>query len=225
MRLLVIGAAGRIGGLCVQRAAAAGHDVFAFARTPAKIAIPAGDRVSHLQGDALVAESVDAAFVTARPDAVITTVGLVRGSPVDMASRVARNVVAATRKHGTRRVITLAGIQVHDAGDGALPFEFRCWGWLFRNVLGLGPGLADAAAMLAWLRSDCADIDWTVARPSLFKDGPPLAADVLRDVSAGPVAEVGRSIRCVDLASWMVAQASVSAGPFKHAAPALSNRL
>lgn len=77
--------------------------------------------------------------------------------------------------------------------------------------------------MLAWLRSDCADIDWTVARPSLFKDGPPLAEDALRDVSADAVTGVGRSIRCVDLASWMVAQASIAAGPFKHAAPALSN--
>lgn len=93
---------------------------------PAEIATPSGDRLSHLQGDALVAESVDAAFATARPDAVVTAVGLVRGSPVDMASHVARNVVTAAREHGTRRIITLAGIQVHDAGDGALPFEFRC---------------------------------------------------------------------------------------------------
>lgn len=224
MRLLVLGAAGRIGGLCVARAAAAGHHVFALARNPAKIATPPRDgSVTHLRGDALAEADVEAAFAAARPDAVITAVGLVRGSPADTASRVSRNVVGCARRHGGgARLVTLAGIQVHDDGDGPLPWEFRVWGCLFRTLLGMGPGLADAARMLATLRAEAGDLDWTLARPSLFVDGPPAGTDPA-PVVATPVASVGRTIQTAGLAGWLVDQAGVRGGPFRHAAPALSS--
>jgi putative NADH-flavin reductase len=223
MKVLVIGAAGRIGGLCVQQALDAGHHVFALARNPAKISMPSStDRLEHLKGDALVAVDIDAAFASVRPEAVISTVGLSSDSPKDLVSRLAKNVVTSARSHGTRRIVVLAGIQVFDEGDGQLPLEFRCWGFLFRYILGLGSALADSAAMLKWLRADCKDLDWTVARPSLFQDGPSKINDT-NELYAGPVATVGRSIQTIDLAKWLVAQVALD-GPYKHAAPALSNK-
>jgi putative NADH-flavin reductase len=222
MKVLIVGAAGRVGGLCVKQALDAGHQVFALARNPAKISMPLTDSLVHLKGDAMVEADIDAAFDSARPEAVITTVGFVRGSPNDMGTRVAKNLVASARKYGTRRLINLAGIQVFDVGDGQLSLEFRFWGVLFRFLMGMGPALDNSAEMLRWFRSDCQDLDWTVARPTMFVDGPSKISDV-SELHAGPVDTVGRSIQTIDLAKFLVAYVACE-GPYKHTAPAISNK-
>jgi putative NADH-flavin reductase len=221
MRLLIFGAAGRIGTHTLRRALDEGHHVFAVARTPSKISMPAGERCVHVKGDALSAESVEAAFAAAAPiDAVISTVGVSRDSPATAAMTIAQNYVASCRKHGVKRLILLAGVQVYEEGD-QLPFSFRVWGCLFR-ALGMGPALRNSAAMLAWLKSDCKDIDWTVARPTVFKDGPSPLTDVSQ-LYAGPVSGVSSSIYCVDLARFLTGYLAPD-GPFKQSAPGVSNR-
>ena len=59
MRVLVIGAAGRVAGYMLKQAAADGHEVFAMARNPDKIKFEHA-RVTRIKGDLNDATSVDA---------------------------------------------------------------------------------------------------------------------------------------------------------------------
>ena len=100
------------------------------------------------------------------------------------------------------------------------------WGGLARLFLcmGAGPALRDASRFLKVLRAT-EDIDWTFVRPTAFKDGPSkVKKDVALEMYAGPVSGVGGTIQTVDLAAWMVAHVATG-GPWKQAAPAVSNLL
>ena len=120
MKVLVLGASGRVGRAVVTEALAAGHAVIAVARTPAKLSLPPNAALTVVQGDAYDAVSFDAAVATARPDAVISTLGHVKGSPPDLLRVALRNATDACAKHGVRRLVILGGILWARPGD-ALP--------------------------------------------------------------------------------------------------------
>ena len=225
MRILLLGAAGRVGSLTLQKALAEGHTVYAFARTPSKLSVPPEpERCIHIKGDAMSAADVDAAFAEARPEAVISTIGIKPGAPMppEWAITMGNTYLAACRKHGTKRLIMLGGVQVLEEGD-QLPFMFRAFRLLFL-CMGAGPALRDASRFLKVLRAT-EDIDWTFVRPTAFKDGPSkVKKDVALEMYAGPVSGVGGTIQTVDLAAWMVAHVATG-GPWKQAAPAVSNLL
>ena len=87
MRIILFGAAGRVGSLALQKALASGHTVFAVARSPSKLSVPPSEACIHVQGDAMSAEDVEKAFALARPDALISTVGLSPGAKMPPGGR------------------------------------------------------------------------------------------------------------------------------------------
>ncbi len=116
-RCLVTGATGYIGGRLIPRLLDRGHPVQAMARNPEKLAgAPWRDRVDVVQGDLTDGDSLTAAF--AGVDVVYYLVHSM-GSADDFAAeeaRSAREVVAAARRTGVRRLVYLGGL--HPPGTG-----------------------------------------------------------------------------------------------------------
>jgi uncharacterized protein YbjT (DUF2867 family) len=115
MRCLVTGATGYVGGRLVPRLLAAGYDVRAMARTPAKLAdVPWGDAAEVVRGDLGDPDSLAAAF-----DGVDILYYLVHsmGTSKDFAAeerRSAINVVEAANRAGVSRLVYLGGL--HPSG-------------------------------------------------------------------------------------------------------------
>jgi uncharacterized protein YbjT (DUF2867 family) len=115
IRCLVTGATGYIGGRLAPRLLANGHAVRAMARNPDKLAdADWRDRVEVVRGDLGDPDSLTAAF-----DGVDVVFYLVHsmGSAKDFVAeeaRAARNVVAAAKHAGVRRLVYLSGL--HPSG-------------------------------------------------------------------------------------------------------------
>ena len=220
-RILVVGAAGRVGSWVVKEGAARGNEMFALARTPAKLT-GLGDHATAVQGDATNMESLDAAFTATRPDVVISTLGHVTGSPPDICVRSLTCMLACCKKHNVKRLVFLAGCLWHMEGD-ELPAVVRAIRYVTSFTGTMQARFSDgAAAMELMQRERGSSLDWTVARPPYMKEGPPTEVPIA-DFYTGPVIGVGWSISTGDMARWLLDQASVVDGKWKHAAPAVSN--
>ncbi len=121
-RCLVTGATGYIGGHLIPVLLERGHRVRALARTPAKLDDrPWRDRVEVTRGDLGDPDSLAAAF--ADTDIVYYLVHSM-GTSADFETdeeRAARNVVAAARSAGVRRIVYLSGLHP----DGKLSPHLR----------------------------------------------------------------------------------------------------
>ena len=206
MKVLVVGASGRVGRAVVAEALAAGHAVIAVARTPAKLSLPPNAALTVVQGDAYDAVSFDAAVATARPDAVISTLGHVKGSPPDLLRVALRNATDACAKHGVRRLVILGGILWARPGD-ALPLL-----WVGIRVIAgfaLGAALADSVVALDELAAlPAGGVEWTVVRPPMISDGPATAATA-DDLYVGPASGANWSISVGDVARFLVGELPV----------------
>lgn len=111
MRCLVTGATGYIGARLVPRLLDEGHRVRALARTPGKLAdVPWREQVEVARGDLGDVDSLIEAF-----DGMDVVYYLVHSMGTsknfaDEESRSVRNVVAAARRTGVRRVVYLSGL-------------------------------------------------------------------------------------------------------------------
>lgn len=164
MRILVFGASGGTGSRFVEQALAAGHQVTAFVRDPAR----AGSQhpnLTNFRGDVLDAAAVDQAM--SGHDAVVSLLGPRRPPVPAMMETAATNIVAAMKKHGLRRLISTTGAGVRDPQDRPGLFDHFMKGVL---TMMAGAVLRDSEANVAVIRS--ADLDWTIVRFPRLTDGP-----------------------------------------------------
>ncbi|MBD2096152.1 NAD(P)H-binding protein [Trichocoleus sp. FACHB-591] len=191
MNVLVIGAAGKTGRQVVEQAVAAGHTVTAFIRDSARYNAPPNVRV--FTGDA--ADPATMSDATADQDAVIDTVGgKTPWRKTEIEQRVARAIVEAAKKNGTRRIIAISALGVGDSTAQAT--------LLFRLLLlptFLRGSTADKTAMERAIAQ--AGIPYVLVRPAVLNDQP--AVGSVR-VLAG--VEKGRQITRADLATFVVEQ-------------------
>ena len=168
MKLTIIAATGGAGRELLEQAAAAGHDVTAVVRNPAKLSRQVQSVTADLsRPDPAVLES---AVVGA--DAVLSGLGPHSNSDAGIASAGTPAVVAAMKAAGVRRIVAVSAAPVstvptpsrpsppeHDPGDG----------FFMRHLLShianarLGKVFADLAEMEDILRES--GLDWTVVRP------------------------------------------------------------
>ena len=112
MRILVTGASGAIGSALAPRLADAGHEVWAFARDPARVTCAGVSEV--IQGDALTGAGLDEAL--AGVDVVYHLIhsmepaGPGDGSFAERERRSTGNVARACERAGVRRVVYLGGL-------------------------------------------------------------------------------------------------------------------
>lgn len=208
MKLTVFAATGGIGRQLVDQALAAGHDVTAVVRNPAKVT--ADVRVVRVvRADLAHPDPAALASAVAGSDAVLSGLGPHSRAEAGIAAPGTRAIVAAMRATGIRRLVVVSAAPVgtvpspgrphpprHDPGDG----------FFMRHLLGplgramLGPVFADLAEMEDVLAGS--GLDWTAVRPPRLTGKPATGAyrtAVGRNVRGGTV--VSRA----DVASFMLA--------------------
>jgi putative NADH-flavin reductase len=164
MKIVVFGASGGTGKQIVEQALAAGHDVTAFVRTPARLTVQ-HPRLTICQGDVTNAGQV--AQATQGQDAVISALGPSRPPVPGMMKTAAENITAAMRKHGVRRLISTTGAGVRDPQD-----QPKLADRIIKFMLKLTAAevLRDSEQNVNVIRA--ADLDWTVVRFPMLNDGP-----------------------------------------------------
>lgn len=169
MRILVIGASGGTGRLLVGQALAAGHQVTAFVRDPARLPLTHAS-LRLVVGDAMRPGSIDPAV--AGHDAVLCTLGAKpegvdrqRGQPgVPVCSVGTRHLIEAMQSAGVRRLVVESSAPCGEsAATGRWPAP-----WVVRTVL--REVMADKEVQEAAVRAS--GLDWTIVRPVKMHDGP-----------------------------------------------------
>jgi putative NADH-flavin reductase len=163
MKLTIFGATGATGTNLTRQALAAGHEVTAVVRDPARLAVPAQPRLRTLTADVMDPASITPA--TAGADAVVSAVGPRGTGPTTVIQDSVRSIIQAMDKTGTRRFLQVSGSIVTD--DGESPY--------LRYLL-------KPIARRTFLRHVCADmrrgedeirdsdLDWTIVRPPSLTD-------------------------------------------------------
>jgi putative NADH-flavin reductase len=164
MRVLIIGATGRIGRFATLRALDAGHEVVALLRDPEGADVPEG--VDARPGDLRDPATVQDGLVGT--DAVICAVGVranTEGDELEL-ERGVRNLVVAMRTVRVDRLVTLSGAGVDVPGDHK-PVVDRMMSRLVRFFAGHVVG----AKQREYEILAASNLTWTALRPPLVVDG------------------------------------------------------
>jgi putative NADH-flavin reductase len=175
MKLTVFAATGGIGRQLLDQALAAGHDVTAVVRNPAKL--PA--EVRAVTADLATAGPAALEPAVAGADAVLSGLGPRSRADAGVASRGTLAIVEAMRATGVRRVVVVSAAPVatvaspgrpdpprHDPGDGLvtrqvlMPLLLATLREVYRDLALMEDALRDST------------LDWTVVRPPRLTDGP-----------------------------------------------------
>ncbi|PKN93641.1 MAG: NmrA family transcriptional regulator [Chloroflexi bacterium HGW-Chloroflexi-6] len=163
MKIIVFGASGGTGQEIVKQALEAGHEVTAFVRNPAKLAIQ-HPKLKMVTGDVKDTAAVENAV--AGQEAVISALGPTRPPVPGMMEKAAQNIVAAMKNAGIRRLISTTGAGVRDPQDQPKLIDHLMKGLL---TLMAGEVLKDSAANVVVIRAS--DLDWTIVRYPRLTDG------------------------------------------------------
>jgi putative NADH-flavin reductase len=206
MKLTIFGASSSSGRHVVEKALAAGHDVTAFVRDPAKLGIT-NKRLKVAAGDALNAAQVEEAVKGS--EAVLSTLGP-KGKPAVMAAQSTRNIVDAMEKHGVKRlvVVSVAGISVPQDKRG-----FNLVSALIKLLL--KDVFIDRENQLKVLEES--RLDWIAVRVPRLTDGLATGSVNAFFGNASPAMKVTRA----DLADFMLEQ--LTSDQWCRQAPILSN--
>ena len=164
MKITLFGATGRTGKYVLEQALEAGHAVTVLVRSPEKLSVT-HLKLTVLQGDARDPDDVSRAIVGA--EAVISTLGPVRGGPMDVMTRGAENIVAAMKQHGVKRLISTTGAGVSAPQD--IPtIMSRFIGFLVRTLS--REVYEDSLRGADTIQNS--GLDWTIVRGPMLRDAP-----------------------------------------------------
>jgi putative NADH-flavin reductase len=165
LKIVVFGASRGVGLKVVEQALQTGHHITAFVRSPEKLTAKHPNLII-CQGDSMDAAAVERAI--AGQDAVISALGPTRPPVPGMMETSAKNIVAAMKKHGVRRLISTTGAGVRQPEDRP-QFMDHVIGALL-NLLARSVVL-DSAANVQVIQNS--DLDWTVVRFPRLMDAEP----------------------------------------------------
>lgn len=161
MKVLVLGASGRLGRRIVAEACAHGWTVRAQTRDAARIAPAEGVEV-------MVADPTDAprmSEIVAGCDAVVFALGVDRIGATTLFSDATHGVIGAMARHGVRRLVAVTGVGAGETrGHG---------GWFYDRVifpLFTRRRYADKERQEALIRAS--GLDWVIVRPAPFAAKP-----------------------------------------------------
>ncbi|RSS45734.1 NAD(P)-dependent oxidoreductase [Streptomyces sp. WAC08241] len=195
MRLTVFGATGGVGREVVRQALAAGHEVTAVVRNPARLAVT-GTRLVVRRAEDLSDPGQLRAAVAGR-DAVLSGLGARSRAGAGVAARLTRSVLAAMEAEKVRRLLVVSAAPLGPVPAGQALVD--------RAALAVvGAVLKDVYADLRAMEADLAasDADWTAVRPPRLTDGP--GTGRYRTVVAGTPPR-GRFLARADVAHAMLA--------------------
>jgi putative NADH-flavin reductase len=163
MKIVVFGASRGVGLNVVEQALQAGHTVTAFVRTPSRFTIQ-HPNLSVCQGDSMDAAAVERSIIG--QDAVVSALGPTRPPVPGMMETSAKNIVAAMKKYGVKRLISTTGAGVRQPEDKPKLADHFI-GFLL-NLLAKDVVL-DSAANVRVIQNSA--LDWTVVRFPRLMDG------------------------------------------------------
>ena len=207
MRLTIVAATGGIGRQILQHAVAAGHDVTAVVRNPAKITAD----VHVVQADLSDPDLVTLAAAMEGADAVLSGLGGNSRADEDVAARGTQAIVTAMKAAGARRIIVVSAAPIGTVPSPGRQHPPKCDpgdGFLMRHLLGpvikavFRGHYADLARMEDVLRDS--GLDWTVVRPPRLTNKP---ATGRYRTAAGQNVRGGALISRADVAGFMLALA------------------
>jgi putative NADH-flavin reductase len=203
MKLTIFGASGRTGTHLTEQALAAGHDVVALMRHPANFPLR-HKRLRITQGDLTDAAAVEDAVRGA--DAVLAALspqffGGPRGLPLAAGTR---NVLAAMRTHGVRRLVCSWGPSILVPRNPLLRALRSAIFALFRLFPATRSMVNETAEVGEATRGS--DRDWTIVVVTAPNDRPGSGSVKVR-TAAGSGDRVASRISRADLAEFMLAQA------------------
>ena len=119
MKLTIIAATGGIGRELLQQAVAAGHDVTAVVRNPAKLSRP----VRAITTDLTAPDQVALESAVAGADAVLSGLGPHSNSDAGIAFQGTRAIVAAMKTTGVRRIVAVSAAPVSTVPSRSRPSD------------------------------------------------------------------------------------------------------
>jgi hypothetical protein len=163
MKLLILGATGKVGRLIVEQALAQGHTVVAFVRDPSKLAIT-NPHLSFAVGDAREAAQIVAAMHGC--DAIISALGHNSAAKTDVLTAATKAVLGNITPQ--QRFISLTGYGVPDAHDP----KFTLGGRFLSEIIKRIPGemFLDGLRHAQLLRLSSAN--WVLVRAPRMSGGP-----------------------------------------------------
>jgi len=209
MKIAIFGATGGVGRQLVGQALAAGHEVTAFARDPGKLDMR-HDGLRIVQGDVTDPQAVEQAIegVAAVLCALNSRRGA-KGAPISVGTK---NILAAMKKSGVRRLVFSAAPSARDAQDTP-DLRFKL---MIALVKLIAPGgYADMVSSAQAVRAS--DLDWTIVRLPF-----PTADPKTGHVKVGYLnKESGSRISRADAAEFMLRE--MQEAQYLHQAPVISN--
>ncbi|RJP82813.1 MAG: SDR family oxidoreductase [Candidatus Zixiibacteriota bacterium] len=162
MRLIIFGATGRTGRELVRQALDQGHEVTAFARTPAKMSLQ-HDRLAVVRGDVTHFADVDEAMPG--HDAVLSALGTNIRRPGNVQSEAVRNLAAAMEIHGVRRLIYMSSLGVGlSRGQLGPLYNYFLIPFIMKDYF---KEKEKAERLIRETK-----LDWTIVRPGRLTNGP-----------------------------------------------------
>ena len=191
MRVLVFGAAGKMGTAVVKQAMIVGHDVTAVVRGAGEGTSP---NVRVMRGDASNRADVDAAM--RGQQAVINTIGgKTPWKDTGLETSAADTIVASMKANGVRRLLVTSMLGVGESKQHASLLVRLLVPTFLRGAD------KDKAAMEAAVKSS--GLDWTIIRPAILTDS--VATGQVRVFQEGTV-EKAHKIAREDVAAFLIDQ-------------------
>jgi putative NADH-flavin reductase len=106
MKLTVFGATGGIGSEVVRQGLAAGHEVVAVVRDPARLTVPTGPGLGVVTADVMEPAQIGPAIKEA--DAVVSALGPRKGGPVTVLTDGIRSILTAMADTGVQRLVAVS---------------------------------------------------------------------------------------------------------------------
>ncbi|MEW9699313.1 NAD(P)-dependent oxidoreductase [Paenibacillus sp. SI8] len=197
MRILLLGATGRVGRTLLNQTLLEGHEVRALLRHPDKLAGVSAEGLTLCHGDACREEDIQHAIRDAQ--LVISCLGTDGGTVLTESLPL---VIKAMAARGIKRIVTVgtAGILESREHPGLLRYEAP-------NTRRSSTRAAEEHRK-AWELLAASSLDWTVICPTYLPDGPPLGTyRAERDC----LPEGGTSISVGDTAAFTYNEALSSA--------------
>jgi putative NADH-flavin reductase len=211
MKLAVFGGTGRTGRPVIEQALAAGHEVTALVRDPAKLSIT-HERLKVFKGDVMNAQDVEQAV--AGQDAVITVIGRTKESPSTLMTTATENIIAAMKKHNVGRIISLTGAGVPDPHDQPKFIDNLIRALFKLPIGGMKEMLQDSIAHTERIKAS--GLDWVIVRGPRLTEEPRKGQYRVGYVGKDSGIKVGRA----DLAEFILKQ--LTANEYKHKMPVIS---
>ena len=194
MNITVFGATGGTGTALVEQALAAGHEVTAVVRDPARMKVAPHPRLRVVTADVMDPASIAPAL--AGTDAAVNTVGPHGLGRTTIQQDSVRSILQAMHQAGARRLLHVSGSSTVDDGES----------WYMRfpvkplaRATFLGNSCTDMRGAESLIRAS--DMEWTIFRPPALNSKPARGYRTAIDRNLPH----GFSVTRADLAACMVA--------------------